>query len=218
MPPVYRRGYTDAMCHHYRGSRTPPEHLANEFSIRAQMRQLQLPVGDFWPLKPVPVVRLDDQGERELAVCEWGLLPFWWKPSDKVTKRSAVQRKTINARSETVDTIASYREAFKRRRCLMPAEEFFEKGHYFKFADDRTFAFAGLWETWKGGDGEVVETCTLLTTEPNTLVKSVGHHRMPVLLASEDDWRLWLDLEKPRGDVEQLFRPTDPTLMASRPR
>lgn len=206
------------MCHHYRGARNPPAHLADEFSVRMNLKQLELPVGDYWPLKPVPVVRLDDQGERELVVCEWGLLPFWWKPSDKITKRSAFQRKTINARSETVDTTASYREAFKRRRCLMPAEEFFEKGHYFKFADDRTFAFAGLWESWKGGDGEIVESCTLLTTEPNELVKSVGHHRMPVLLSAEDAWRAWLDLDNLRPQVERFFTPTDPALMVCRPK
>jgi putative SOS response-associated peptidase YedK len=207
------------MCHHYRGAKTPPEYLANEFSIRTNLRQLMLPAGDFWPLSPVPIVRLDDQGERELAVAEWGLLPFWWKPSDKSPKRATFQRKCFNARSEDVDAKPTFREAFKRRRCLLPAEEFFEKGHYFRFADDRTFAFAGLWESWKGGDGEVVESCTLLTTEPNELVRSVGHHRMPVLLAGEDQWRQWLDrLEQSgRSAVEQLFRPTDPAVMACRP-
>ena len=133
-------------------------------------------------------------------------------------KRSAFQRKTINARCGTVDTTASYREAFKRRRCLMPAEEFFEKGHYFHFADRRPFAFAGLWESWKGGDGELVESCTLLTTEPNDLVRSVGHHRMPLLLSSEADYAAWLNPETPgRAAVEHLLRPTDPAMMTNRP-
>src|SRR4029079_19255736 len=126
-----------------------------------------LPEAGFYPLATVPIIRLDDQGEREMVGAEWGLLPFWWKPSDKVPKRAAFQRKTFNARCETIDTTPSYREAFKRRRCLLPAGEFFEKNFYLHFADDRTFEFAGLWESWKGGEGKTVESCTLLTTEPN---------------------------------------------------
>ena len=82
-----------------------------------------------------------------MVACEWGLLPFWWKPTDKEPKRAAFQRKTFNARSETVSATASYREAFKRRRCLMPAGAFMEKGHYFGLPSGEPFAFAGLWES-----------------------------------------------------------------------
>ena len=86
-----------------------------------------------------------------------------------------------------VAKLPSYREAFKRRRCLIPASAFFAKGHYFQLTADKPFAFAGLWETW--GDGEdVVESCTLITTEPNCELRSVGHDRMPVLLTSEDEY------------------------------
>jgi putative SOS response-associated peptidase YedK len=206
------------MCHHYRGSRNPPEHLRDEFSIRSNHYQLLLPDSGFYPLNQVPIVRLDDQGEREMVAAEWGLLPFWWKPSDKVPKRSSFQRKCFNARSEDVDKKPTYREAFKRRRCLLPGSEFLEKGFYFRFADERTFAFAGLWETWNGADDETVESCTLLTTEPNELVRSVGHHRMPVLLADEAAYTAWLNPEKPeRGLIEHLFAPTDPALMVNRP-
>ena len=205
------------MCHHYKGSRNPPAHLANEFSIRSNHYQLMLDAG-FYPLNQVPIIRLDKNGEREMVAAEWGLLPFWWKPSDKTPKRATFQRKCFNARSEDVDKKPTFREAFKRRRCLLPASEFFEKGHYFRFADDRTFAFAGLWDSWRGGEGEIVESCTFLTTEPNDLVRSVGHHRMPVLLASEDAWRLWLDHEKvERSAVEHFFIPTDAATMTSRP-
>jgi putative SOS response-associated peptidase YedK len=177
---------------------------------------LSFPPGGFYPLARVPRIRVDDSGEREMVAAKWRLLPFWWKPSDKTPKRSAFQRKCFNARSADVDNKPSFREAFKRRRCLLPAGEFFEKGHYFRFADDRSFAFAGLWESWKGGDDEVVESCTLLTTEPNELVRSVGHHRMPVLLSSEEEYQLWLDLEAGRSAVERLFVPTDPAIMTSR--
>jgi putative SOS response-associated peptidase YedK len=73
-----------------------------------------------------------------------------------------------------------------------------------------------LWDSWKAGDHEVVESCTLLTTEPNELVRSVGHHRMPVLLSNEDEYQLWLNLDNGRSVVERLFAPTNPAIMASR--
>lgn len=206
------------MCHHYRGSRNPPAHLADEFSVRSNLYQLTLPDESFYPLKPVPVIRLDDAGEREMLAMEWGLLPFWWKPTDKAPKRSTFQRKCFNARSEDVDKKPSFREAFKRRRCLLPASEFFEKNHYFRFADERPFAFAGLWESWQGADDEIVESCTLLTTEPNELVRSVGHHRMPVLLSDETSYTAWLNPEQPGRDaIAHLLHPTDPTQMTLRP-
>jgi len=89
----------------------------------------------------------------------------------------------------------------------MPVGEFFEKGHYFHLPDSRLFAFAGLWERWREGDG-VVESCTLLTTEPNAEVRSVGHHRMPALLASEDAYARWLNPEIiERGGLDELMRP-----------
>jgi putative SOS response-associated peptidase YedK len=76
-------------------------------------------------------------------------------------------------------------------------------------SDDRSFAFAGLWESWEGDD-QVVESCALLTTEPNELVRSVGHHRVPVLLSNEDEYQLWLNLDAGRSAVEHLFAPTVP--------
>ena len=198
-----------AMCHHYVGQKAGRKYYEDAFSIRANqaLAVRQLPLGGFYPLKPVPVVRLDESGERELAVCEWGFLPFWWKPSDKQPKRAAFQRQCFNARSETVDTKPAYREAFKRRRCLLPAEKFEEKKHYFSFADERPFAFAGLWETWGKGD-DAIETCTLLTTEPNEEIRSVGHHRMPVVLQTEEQYALWMNPEiVERGPLEELMLP-----------
>ena len=195
------------MCHHYKSVRNPPAHLADEFSVRSNLYDVQLPLAGFYPLHQVPIVRLDDQGEREMIAAQWGLLPGWWNPSGKSTSPQAFQRKTFNARSESVHEKPTYRSAFKTRRCLLPAVEFFEKGHYFHFAEHRPFAFAGLWERWQR-EGEIIESCTLLTTEPNELVQSVGHHRMPVLLTDEQHYGLWLNpdiVERPA--VEELFRP-----------
>ena len=198
------------MCHHYKGSRNPPAHLANEFSVRSNLYQLMLPEAGFYPLGEPPIVRLDEAGEREMVAAQWGLLPAWWRPSDKTPKRTTFQRKCFNARSEDVDVKPSYRDAFRKRRCLMPADEFFERGHYFHLPDHRPFAFAALWERWRGGGDEVVESCTLLTTEANELVRSVGHPRMPVLLTSEEQYARWLDPNVvARGPLEPLFAPAD---------
>jgi putative SOS response-associated peptidase YedK len=198
------------MCHHYKGSRNPPAHLANEFSVRSNQYQLLLPDAGFYPLAMAPIVRLEESGEREMVAAQWGLLPFWWKPSDKTPKRTTFQRKCFNARSEDVDQKPTYREAFKRRRCLMPADEFFERGNYFHLPDHRPFAFAALWERWRGGD-EVVDSCTLLTTEANEMVRSVGHPRMPVMLTTAAEHAQWLDPEiVERGPLEALFAPLDP--------
>lgn len=206
------------MCHHYKGARNPPAHLADEFSIRSNMYQLMLPDDGFYPLGMPPIVRLNERGDREMVAAQWGLLPFWWKPSDKTPKRSTFQRKCFNARSEDVDVKPTYREAFKRRRCLMPADEFFEKGHYFHFEGHRPFAFAALWERWQGGDGETVESCTLLTTEANELVRAVGHPRMPVILTGEAQYARWLNPElKGREPFESLFNPYNEAEMRSYP-
>jgi putative SOS response-associated peptidase YedK len=194
------------MCHHYKGSRNPPAHLANEFSIRSNMYQLMLPDEGFWPLSRVPIVRLNEDGEREMVAAQWGLLPAWWRPSDKTPKRTTFQRKCYNARSEDVDVKPSYREAFKRRRCLMPADEFYEYGHYFHLPGHRPFAFAAIWERWRGAGDEVVDSCTMLTTEANELVRSVGQSRIPVILSTSEQYAAWLDPEiTDRGRLESLI-------------
>ena len=150
-----------------------------------------------------------------MVAAQWGLLPAWWKPSGKSASRNAFQRKTFNARSETVHEKPTFRSAFKTRRCLLPAVEFFEKGRYFHFPEHRPFAFAGLWERWEGDD-ELVETCTLLTTDPNQLVRDAGHHRMPVLLTTEAEYGLWLDPDiAERAPLEELFAPHPADAMAS---
>lgn len=199
----------DRMCHHYIGVRERPQHLQDEFSVRSNLHQLTLPEAGFYPLAEVPVIRLTEGGERELAGAQWGLLPAWWKPSDRIPKRESFQRRCINARAEDVHAKPTYRESFRRRRCLMPGEAFFERGHYFHLLDDRAFAFAAIWDRWRDADGRDVDTCTLLTTEANEAVAAVGHPRMPVVLAQEDDYARWLNPEVvERSLLERLLRPT----------
>jgi putative SOS response-associated peptidase YedK len=143
------------------------------------------------PTQAVPVVRATPEG-RELALLRWRLIPSW--ASDP-----AVGNTMINARAETVAEKPAYRSAFRKRRCLIPADGFFEWGAgpggrkqpvYFRMKDGSPFAFAGLWESWSKGDGPV-ESCALITTTPNGLVAPV-HDRMPAILAP-DEYARWLD-------------------------
>jgi putative SOS response-associated peptidase YedK len=142
------------------------------------------------PSQQVSVVREDDKGERHLSFLRWGFIPSWSKDG-KIAP--------INAMSETVGEKPMFRSAFKKRRCLLTATGFYEwkkvgarkQPVHFRLRSGHPFAFAGIWETWHAADGEVVETCALLTTEPNELVKPV-HNRMPVILAPHD-YEQWLD-------------------------
>lgn len=145
------------------------------------------------PTQPVAIVRAGRQPElREWALVRWGLVPSW-------AKDPGIGVRMINARAETVAEKPSFRAAFKRRRCLVPADGFYEwqkvgkrkQPHYIRMHDRAPFAIAGLWEHWHGPDGSELETCTLLTTEPNELLAPL-HNRMPVIIAPED-YEEWLD-------------------------
>lgn len=135
------------------------------------------------PTQPVAVVRRIDRG-RELSMLRWGLVPSW-------AKDPKIGARMINARAETVATKPAFRTALRRRRCLVPADGFYEwaksaggtkQPHYITRRDGRPFAFAGLWESWDGPDGSSIESCTIVTTEANDLVGRI-HDRMPVILS-----------------------------------
>ena len=169
------------------------------------------------PTSRQPVIRLDHEtGQRELAIMRWGLIPFW-------AKDSKIAYSTINARAETLTTAPAFREAVKRRRCLVPADVFFEwqkldaktKQPYaiaLKYTD--IFAFAGLWERWKDkATGEPVETYTIITTDPNDLMEPF-HDRMPVILRP-DDYERWLAPADPARLPIDLLRPYPDDEMAA---
>jgi putative SOS response-associated peptidase YedK len=147
------------------------------------------------PSQSAPVVRFAAAGAREFAMPRWGLIPSW-------AKDASIGHKMINARSETVAEKPSFRSAFHRRRCLVPADGFYEwrtegdikQPFRIGLAGGGPFAFAGLWESWPGnGDdgGEAIETFTILTTEANRKLHPI-HPRMPVILAPEA-YQTWLD-------------------------
>ena len=145
------------------------------------------------PSQPVAAVRVSvETGNRELVSLKWGLLPFW-------AKDPKIAYRLINARAETVAAKPAFRAAFKKRRCLIPACGFYEwrrikkkkQPFLFQVKGAAVFAFAGLWEHWEGPTGDVVESCTIITTEPNELVGKI-HDRMPVILPPEH-YKDWLD-------------------------
>ena len=126
----------------------------------------------------------------------------------------------INARSETVSTLSAFRDAFKFRRCLIPADGFYEwqrrgsakQPYCFEVNDGELFAFAGIWERWKDASGNWIKTCSILTTTPNAVTSAI-HDRMPVIL-DRDNYDLWLDPGmKDTSFVTQLLRPADARLM-----
>jgi putative SOS response-associated peptidase YedK len=210
------------VCHHYRNAKNLPADFVEEYHFRPDQRKYfddivhSLKDGGAWPLKTVPALRIDDAGELEAFGAEWGLLPRWWKPSDKQPKRAAFQRGTFNARSETAASKPTFRDAFKRRRCLVPFVEFHEREHYFGVRRGNEFepmAFAGLWESWQGADADVLSV-TFLTTEPNAKVASVGHDRMPLLLDTPEVRRRWLV----DGADDEMLRPFRDGVLSIRPK
>jgi len=185
--------------------RTPAKDIAEVFNLD-HVPDLQLRF-NIAPSQNVAAVRLDREGrKRELTMLRWGLIPFW--ADDPKTGY-----KMINARAETVAKKPSFRNAFKKRRCLIVADGFYEwqktngkkQPFLIHMQDDRPFAFAGLWERWKGGD-EVIESCTIIVTETNEVLEPI-HDRMPVIL-SPDDYDFWLDSEfEGKEKLEEMLRP-----------
>ena len=165
-----------------------------------------LPAGDFLPGQAVPAV-ICAGGKRRLGTLRWGLVPAW-------AKDPAVGGRMFNARAETLSEKPSFQEAFRKRRCLIPAEGFYdwrgEKGKkqavLFRLRSGEPFALAGLYDTWRSPVGEKLHTCTIVTTEPNELIAPV-HNRMPVILTRESE-ALWLDpaIREPAA-LMPLFKP-----------
>lgn len=177
----------------------PPELLAEIFGL------LDIPVFparyNIAPSQKIAVIRQNGDGQNRLEFMRWGLIPSW--AEDK-----SIGYKLINARSETVHEKHSFRHAIRYRRCLIPTSGFYEwlqegktrKPLYVRMKDSSPMVFAGLWESWKSPEKEVVESCTILTTTSNSLIAPL-HERMPVILHPQE-YNLWLDRET--TDPEKL--------------
>ncbi len=158
------------------------------------------------PTQDAPVVRLDQQGRRELILMRWGLVPPW-------AKDLSMGARCINARAESVERKPAFRDAFQNRRSLVPTDGFFEWEKKGKArqpwrigpAEGGLMALAGLWERWRAPDGSVVRTYAVITTEANELIAPL-HERMPAVLPPEE-FGEWLDPGTPAERLRQMLRP-----------
>ena len=158
------------------------------------------------PTQSVATIRADEQGLRSLDLLRWGLVPHW-------AKDVGIGNRLINARAETVAEKPAFRQAFSRRRCLVLASGFYEWGQtpagkspfFMSPGSGECLAFAGLWEQWRGGGEETLETCVIITTAANAKLAKV-HERMPAILAA-DAQALWLAEETPKNERVELLKP-----------
>ena len=166
------------------------------------------------PTTEIPVVRCSPKGTRVLHLLRWGLVPHW-------TKDPARGARLINARAESVTVKAAFRGAFHKRRCLIPADGFYEwdrqgeekRPYYFSHPDGVVLAFGGLWESWQAPDGSLLRTVCVLTTAANAQVAPI-HDRMPLLLAPSV-WATWL--EGPAAVAQELLWPVPDTALRAWP-
>jgi len=169
------------------------------------------------PSQPVAVVPND--GKNQLNYFLWGLIPFW-------AKDPTIGNRMINARGETLDQKPSFKHAYRRRRCLVLADGFYEwkietggKSKipiYIKMKNNRPFALAGLWDSWNAPDGSNILSCTIITTEPNILLKDI-HNRMPVILP-DDKIQTWLRTDEVESEyLKPLLMPYPPEDMIAYP-
>lgn len=173
--------------------------MCGRFTLTSDIKEMQQRFGasakfdhhtsyNIAPSRDIPVVRESASG-REIVPCRWGLVPHWSRPGSSY--------KAINARAETLAHKPFFRDAYRKRRCLIPANGFYEwkrenrlKQPYYFHLHDALIAFAGLWEYWEGKD-ERLETCTIITTAANVIMQPV-HDRMPVII-SQDNYQDWLE-------------------------
>ncbi|QLE55010.1 SOS response-associated peptidase [Nostoc sp. TCL26-01] len=167
----------------------------------------------------VTVVHNPESDKRELWQLRWGLIPSW-------AKEAGIGNKLINARGETVAEKPAFRSAFKRRRCLVVADGFYEwqkqpeqkarQPFYFQLQDGQPFGFAGLWEKWRSPTDDEITSCTIITTQANELLQPI-HDRMPVILAPQD-YDLWLNPQEQNPQVLQnLLSPYPASAMIAHP-
>lgn len=204
------------MCGRYRLSRR--KQLVEEYFHTSPWEDDWSPRFNIAPTQPVPVIRQHPKEPvREVSLLKWGLIPHWAKDGSGAANM-------INARSETTSTKPAFRDPLKLRRCLIPADGFYEwsrtttikQPYCFEVNGGELFAFAGIWDGWKNAEGQWVRTCSILTTTPNALTSAI-HDRMPVILDS-DSYDLWLDPGMQNvAAISELLKPYDAANMRSYP-
>jgi putative SOS response-associated peptidase YedK len=204
------------MCGRYRLSRR--KQIIEEYFDVADWQDDWSPRYNIAPSQPVPVVRQHPKEPvRHLSLMKWGLIPNW-------ARDASIATGTINAKSETAATKPAFRDPLRLRRCLVPADAFYEwkrmptskQPYCFEVNVGEMFAFAGLWDGWKNEEGQWIKTCSILTTTPNAVTSAI-HNRMPVIL-QPDSYDLWLDPGMTDAQVvSELLKPYDANAMRSYP-
>ena len=198
------------MCGRFVLDHSPVE-IQEAFSLRS-IPDLR-PRYNIAPSQHVAIVRKRSNNQNELVQLKWGLIPYW-------AKDRSIGAKLINARSETVSEKPSFKNAFRFRRCVIPATGFYEWAkkndkkipHYFYCENKLLMLFAGLWDYWTSRDGSILESCAILTTEANSLIKPF-HHRMPVIL-EQDSVERWVECDSfDETALMDLLRPFPSKLM-----
>jgi len=196
------------MCGRYRLSR--PEKLTETFETEP-FEDLP-PHYNIAPTQPVATVR-QAGSSRVLSIMRWGLIPSW-------ARDISIGNQLINGRSETLLEKPAFRESFRNRRCLIPADGFYEwkktgkakRPFHLGMKDDSLFAFAGIWDCWKSPSGQLLESCSIVTTVPNELLIDV-HDRMPVILPRRH-YQTWLAATASEAErLSELLVPFDASLM-----
>jgi putative SOS response-associated peptidase YedK len=205
------------MCGRYRLSRRK-QIIEEHFEAQPWDDDDWSPRYNIAPTQQVPVIRQHPKEPiRQLSLMKWGLIPSWAKSPSGAAGM-------INARSETVSTEPAFRDPLKFRRCLIPADGFYEwkktptskQPFCFEVNEGESFAFAGLWDGWRDPNGNWIRTCSILTTTPNAVTSAI-HDRMPVILR-KDDYDVWLDPGiKNVAAISDLLKPYDARLMRSYP-
>ncbi len=197
------------MCGRYRLSR--PKYLVEYFDTEPPEEDFRASY-NIAPTQSVAAIR-PGTNKRILSNMRWGLIPSW-------ANDIAIGSRMINARGESVLEKAAFRDSFRQRRCLIPADGFYEwkrsgktkRPFNFSMKDDSLFAFAGIWDCWKSPEGKLLESCSILTTTPNDLVKDI-HDRMPVILPRKE-YEPWLTVPAAQADeLIEMLAPFDADLM-----
>lgn len=183
---------------------SPPEDFAELFGVAQAIDYA--PSYNIPPTLAISVCRLDKECHRELLPMRWGLVPHWSKGPDS-------RFSMFNARAETVHEKPAFRGAFRKQRCLIPADGFYEwsqangkQPYFIHRRDGAPLVFAGLWEQWRGEDGESLDSCTIIVTEANEQMQAV-HDRMPVIIRQRQ-FNDWLDPENDQIDeLRDMLKP-----------
>lgn len=193
-----------------------PQRLADYFHAAGGALDFK-PSFNIAPSSNIISITADAYEHRHLQLMHWGLIPYWAKDAD-------IGYKLINARGETIAEKPAFRSAFKFRRCLIPVSGFYEwkaEGRqkypwYVSLKSGEPMAIAGLWETWSPKDGEVIESCSIITTGANELMAPI-HDRMPVIL-DPDQWETWLSPNEKRADhLQPMIHPHESESMQAWP-